>query len=84
MEIDISSVSTKVLFLGCTSDYKIDCHGDTSDAFICPASACSNYSKWFPCRDGKYCIWTGLVCDGHAQCEDESGKETSSTLTNHS
>ena len=71
---------------GCRSDYKVECHADTSDLFVCPASACqigsdhyqARYSEWFPCRNGKYCIWKGLVCDGHAQCEDKSGKDTSS------
>ena len=53
---------------------------DYSDLFICPASAClSDTRNYFPCHDGKYCILRGLVCDGYAQCEDESGKKISST-----
>ena len=75
----------RVVNPGCRSDYKTECRRDFSDNFICPASACQigsnnfqpKYSELFPCQDGKYCIWQGLVCDGYAQCEDESGKEAS-------
>ena len=79
----------KIINPGCRADYSAQCIADFSDTILCPASECQigsdNIShNLFPCRDGKYCIWHGLVCDGHAQCEDESGKEISSILTNHS
>ena len=62
-----------LLFTGCTDDYVSDCDLDKSDQFICPASSCNSSIIYFPCSDGKYCIRKELVCDGYAQCEDESG-----------
>ena len=69
-------------------NYTDQCGIGGSDRIYCPASACQigsdnfqpSYSKLFPCHDGKYCILQGLVCDGYAQCEDESGKGASSIL----
>ena len=52
--------------------YKPECR-DYSDVFVCPAHACEQDARFFPCEDGKYCIIKNLVCDGYAQCEDESG-----------
>ena len=51
---------------------------DKSDVFVCPATACKNDTRFFPCQDGNYCILMHLVCDGYAQCEDESGIYVSS------
>ena len=64
--------------LGCSPEYYSECSYDKSDHFICPASACHGSPSRFPCSDGKYCIMKSLVCDGYAQCEDESGNSQSS------
>ena len=61
-----------LICLGCMSNYMPEC-GDSSDVFVCPAKACENDTTFFPCQDGKYCIFVDLVCDGHEQCEDGSG-----------
>ena len=58
---------------GCLPDYVNECIFDESDVFVCPASACQRDKMFFACSDGKYCIKKDLVCDGYAQCEDESG-----------
>ena len=55
---------------------------DHSDVFVCLDRACNRDSKYFQCKDGKYCIFAILVCDGYAQCEDESGKQLSVTKIN--
>ena len=62
----------EVLFLGCSPDYTSECR-DKSDDFDCTDSTCRGNEGYFPCSDGKYCIWKALVCDGYTQCEDESG-----------
>ena len=54
------------------SSYVPECI-DRSDVFICPAEACQNDARYFPCQDGQYCIFENLVCDGYPQCEDGSG-----------
>ena len=59
--------------LGCRSTYMPECP-DHSDVFVCLDRACKRDSKYFQCKDGKYCIYENLVCDGYAQCEDASGK----------
>ena len=63
-----------LICLGCSPDYIPQCFADNSDKFICPASACQGDKYHFACSDGKYCIRKHLVCDGYAQCKDESGK----------
>ena len=65
-----------LIFLGCLPDYVPECF-HKSDTFICPASACNGIPSFFPCSDGKYCIWRHLVCDGYSQCEDGSGNSFS-------
>ena len=54
------------------STYVPECP-DNSDVFVCLDRACKRDSKYFQCKDGKYCIFENLVCDGYAQCEDKSG-----------
>lgn len=63
------------------SSYVPECY-DGSDVFVCPTEACENHTQFFQCKDGKYCIFAILVCDGYAQCEDESGKQLSVTKIN--
>ena len=69
----VYAFSCYMQYLGCMSSYVPECV-DNSDVFVCPATACKNDAEFFPCDDGKYCIFESLVCDGYAQCEDESGK----------
>ena len=59
--------------VGCLSSYVPEC-ADGSDVFVCPAEACKNDTRFFPCQDGKYCIHKNLLCDGYTQCEDGSGR----------
>ena len=67
-------LNLRAFFLvGCLPSYVSEC-GDRSDTFLCPASACQNKSQFFPCHDNKYCVMAHLVCDGYAQCQDESGR----------
>ena len=62
------------MFAGCTDNYEPECL-ERSDEIFCPASLCKLDEDYlFPCHDGKFCIHKSLVCDGHAQCEDKSGK----------
>ena len=59
--------------IGCSPDYVPECFMGSSDEYVCPASACLENEKFFPCADKKYCIKAYHVCDGYAQCEDASG-----------
>ena len=61
---------------GCKPAYVSECF-DYSDKFVCPASDCHNDGRSFACRDGKYCIFQDLICDGYPQCEDWSGNSHS-------
>ena len=58
--------------LGCRPSYTPECP-DFSDFFVCQANICKRDIRFFTCQDKKYCIMKYLVCDGYAQCEDESG-----------
>ena len=58
--------------LGCLSSYVPECI-DRSDVFVCPAKTCENDTRFFQCKDRRYCIYQNLVCDGYSQCEDGSG-----------
>lgn len=61
-----------IFHLGCLPDYEPECV-DKSDVFLCSAKDCNHEPGFFLCKDEKYCIKKSLVCDGYAQCEDESG-----------
>ena len=67
------SIYVKYDVLGCLQDYEPECV-DMSDLFLCAAKECNHDPGLFLCQDEKYCIQKSLVCDGYAQCEDESGK----------
>jgi hypothetical protein len=46
------------------------------DHRICPGSKCKNKTmRYFQCKDGKFCIYEVLQCDGHIQCDDGSDEE---------
>ena len=59
-------------YLGCSLDHVSECF-DKSDLIECSMAECQISHKVFTCSDKKYCIPKYLVCDGYAQCEDESG-----------
>ena len=51
---------------------------------MCQANICKKDTRFFTCQDEKYCIRKYLVCDGYAQCEDESGNSYSLINNNNS
>ena len=58
--------------LECSPSYVTECP-DLSDLFVCQPDICKQDARFFTCNDEKYGIMKYLVCDGYAQCEDESG-----------
>jgi hypothetical protein len=61
------------LTIAVCGNYDFECFW--GDHRICPGSKCKNGTKYFQCKDGKFCIFAMLLCDGHIQCDDGSDEE---------
>ena len=48
---------------------------DLSDVRLCPGNRCLDDPDYFRCRDGQYCIYHELQCDGYPQCLDGSDED---------